>query len=161
MITSDQIKNVKNPDQQVKQQNKSSGFRANFNEALKYTYGTDQNSRSKKERRIVRRNQISFILSLFTLMYGFETWDMSINDLRTSKYNDYKHFMYCSVFSCFLVCFSATKFIHKMYLIFIPFVLKFLYYLIIITQEFYELKFNTKGGEQLNLKDQILEKTDF
>lgn len=120
---------VNNPSSKVKKM----GFFEKVKEVYKQTY----NSNTVSGRRQIRRNQISFVLALFAVFYAMDCFYMETHALlRKENRSNLKSFIYCSAISTFLVIFSMTKFISRMYLVLLPFVAKLVFFLAILLSDF-------------------------
>jgi hypothetical protein len=116
------MKQVNNPANKPKK----IGFLDKVKEMYKHTYTSNTVSGRKQ----VRRNQISFVLCLFAIYYALDCFHIDTHSLlRKENRNGLKSFIYCSAISTFLVMFSITKFISRVYLILLPFVAKLVFFL--------------------------------
>ncbi len=129
---------VNNPTNKI--QNRS--FFDKVKEVYKHTYS----SNTVNGRRQIRRNQISFVLALFAVFYALDCFYVDTHLLlRKENRGSLKSFIYCSAISTFLVIFSITKFISRLYLILLPFVAKLLFFLGFLITDF--IRINCKNSK--------------
>lgn len=114
-------------------QAKPIGFIKAFKEVWKQVSKKSDN----KERKQTKRNQLSFVIFILSIVYSLDNYYLNSFELLDSNKGKIKYFLYSSVMSTVLVLFAYKNFISKFYYIVLPYFFKFVLFLFALGSRLY------------------------